>query len=66
MPVERSGVLFITTKNGLVYALESESGKILWRYRVDVTIVNTPTPINRDQVLVSTLSGKVILLEHHK
>jgi outer membrane protein assembly factor BamB len=62
MPVEKNGTVFFGTKNGLVFALDGRTGSIRWRYRIGVTVVNTPVPISGSQVLVTDLDGRIILL----
>jgi outer membrane protein assembly factor BamB/Icc-related predicted phosphoesterase len=62
MPVEKDGMVFFGTKNGMVYALEGRSGTVRWKYRIGVTVVNTPVPISAKQVLVTDLDGRIILI----
>ncbi len=59
---EKDGVLFYGTKNGLLIALDSSTGKILWKHKVGVTIINTVIPLNSNQVLLNDFDGKTILL----
>lgn len=66
MPVEKEGVVFFGTKNGLVYALDGSSGNILWRHRVGETIVHTPVPLGNNRVLVADQDGRVMLVENSK
>ena len=66
MPMEKEGVLFFGTKNGIVYALDGASGNILWRHRVGVTIVHTPVPLGRNRVLITDQDGRIILVENSK
>jgi len=65
MPVERDGVVYFGTKNGLVFALDAHSGEILWEHRIGVTITSTPVPLKNQRVIVSDLDGKISLLEEH-
>lgn len=62
MPIEKDGVVFFGTKNGLVYALEGRSGAVRWKYRIGVTVVNTPVPVNANEVVITDLDGRIILL----
>jgi len=62
MPVEKDGVVFFGTKNGLVYALDGRSGAVRWKRRIGVTIVHTPVPLGSKRVLLTDLDGRVILL----
>ncbi len=66
MPVEKDGTVFFGTKNGLVYALEAETGKVLWRYKIGVTVVSTPVALDGQSVLVSDLDGQIALLRGTK
>jgi outer membrane protein assembly factor BamB/predicted phosphodiesterase len=62
MPIEKDGMVFFGTKNGLVYALEGRTGTVRWKYKIGVTVVNTPVPINAKEVLVTDLDGRIMLL----
>ena len=61
--VEKDGVLFYGTKNGLLIALDSSTGKILWEHKVGVTIINTVTPLDSKRVLLNDFDGRTILVE---
>jgi outer membrane protein assembly factor BamB/predicted phosphohydrolase len=63
MPVEKEGVVFFGTKNGMVFALHGLTGEVLWKYRVGMTVVNTPVPLSASEVLVTDLDGRVLLLQ---
>jgi outer membrane protein assembly factor BamB/predicted phosphohydrolase len=63
MPLEKDGVVFFGTKNGLVYALDGTTGKILWKHRVGVTIVNTLVPLDARRTIATDLDGTIALLE---
>lgn len=60
---EKDGVLFYGTKNGLLLALDSSTGKILWQHKIGVTIINTVLPLNSKKVLLNDYDGKTILVE---
>lgn len=60
--VEKDGVVFYGTKNGLVLALDGATGAIKWKHRVGVTLVNTVTPLSGREVVVTDFDGRVILL----
>ena len=34
MPVEKEGVVFGSTKNGLMFGLDAHTGKVLWKHKV--------------------------------
>jgi outer membrane protein assembly factor BamB/predicted phosphodiesterase len=62
MPVEKDGVVFFGTKNGMVYALDGRTGAVRWKYRVGVTTVHTPVPLDGKSVLVTDSDGRVMVL----
>jgi len=63
MPIEKDGVVFFGTKNGLVIALDAKTGDVLWKHRVGETIVHTPVPLEARCVLVSDLDGRLSLIQ---
>ena len=63
MPIEKEGSVFFGTKNGMVYSVESRSGAVRWAHKVGVTIVNTPAPVSRDEVVITDFDGRIALLE---
>lgn len=62
MPVEKDGAVFFGTKNGTVYALDGRTGAVRWKYRIGVTAVHTPVPLDRRRVLVTDSDGRIMLL----
>ncbi|MBK7630399.1 MAG: PQQ-binding-like beta-propeller repeat protein [Ignavibacteriales bacterium] len=61
--VEKDGVIFYPTKNGMIYSLDSESGKIIWQHKISNGFVNTVTPINNHQIITTDFDGKVKLIK---
>lgn len=66
MPIEKNGVVFFGTKNGLVYAMNGVTGEVLWRHRVGATIIHTPVPLDQHRVLVTDQDGRIVLVENGK
>jgi len=64
--VEKDGVVFYGTQNGLVLALDGATGAIKWKHKVGVTFVNTVTPLSGREVVVTDFDGRVILLSADK
>lgn len=60
---EKDGVVFYGTKNGLLLALNSSDGKILWEHKTGVTIINTIIPLDSKHILLNDFDGKTILVE---
>jgi outer membrane protein assembly factor BamB len=60
MLVEKHGVLYYGTKNGLLLAIDPRSGTLLWEHKLGVTILNTVVPLqDPNEVLVADVDGKV-------
>jgi outer membrane protein assembly factor BamB len=62
MPQEKGGTLYGGTKEGLIYALEPRTGKIIWKYKAGNSLVNTVVPLDGKQVLFTTSDGEVGIL----
>ena len=63
MPIEKDGVVFFGTKNGLIYSLNGTTGTTLWKHRIGGTIVHTLVPLNAHRVIASDLDGTIVCLE---
>ena len=63
MPIEKDGVVFFGTKNGLIFALDGPTGSILWKHRLGGTIINTMVPLDGHRAVVTDLGGTIALLE---
>lgn len=61
--LEKDDVLFYPTKNGVIYALDTETGKVLWQHKISNGFINTVTPINNHQIITTDFDGKVNLIE---
>ena len=62
MIVEKEGVLFYPTKDGVILALESQRGELLWKYRAGVGVVNTVAPLSRNRIVTTGFDGVVRLI----
>jgi len=63
MLVEKDGVLFYGTKNGLIIALEAATGRVLWQHKLGPGLVNTLVPLSAKAVLATDFDGTVALVE---
>jgi outer membrane protein assembly factor BamB/predicted phosphodiesterase len=64
MPVEKDGIVFGSTKNGLIFALDASTGNVLWKHKIGNAMINTVVPLNKTQVLFATAGGEVGLLKN--
>jgi outer membrane protein assembly factor BamB len=58
-PVEKDGVLFYPTQRGEIHAMDPLTGKILWKHRLSTALVNPIFPRSDDDLVVTTMDGKV-------
>ena len=66
MPQEKDGVVYGSTKEGLLFALEAKTGKIIWKHKVGNSLINTVVPLNGREVLFTATSGEVGLIRMKK
>ena len=63
MLVEKDGIIFFGTRSGVVYAVEAAVQKTRWAHKIDNSMVNTVQVIDKKNIIVSTMDGKVVLLQ---
>ena len=66
MPQEKEGVLYGSTKEGLLFALEAKTGKVIWKHKIGNSLINTVVPLNGKEVLFTATSGEVGLIRMKK
>jgi outer membrane protein assembly factor BamB/Icc-related predicted phosphoesterase len=62
MLVEKSGVVFYGSKNGLLIALDAKTGAIQWEHKLGVGVINTVVPLDANRVLTTDFDGRLILV----
>jgi outer membrane protein assembly factor BamB/predicted phosphodiesterase len=60
--VEKDGVLFYGTKNGLLLALDGKTGELKWQHKLGNALLNTVAPLSANRVLVTDFDGRVSLV----
>lgn len=63
MLIEKDGVVFFGTRNGVVYCIDPSTQKVIWRYKIDNSMVNTINVVNKHTIVASTMDGKVAVLK---
>ena len=63
MLIEKDGIVFGSTKNGLIFAVDSQTGKVLWKHKVGNSLINTVLPIDKKRVLFTAASGEAGMIE---
>ena len=66
MPLEKDGVVYGSTKEGLLFALEAKTGKIIWKHKIGNSLINTVLPLNEREVLFTATSGEVGIIKWRK
>lgn len=66
MQVEKEGVVFGSTKEGLIFALEAKTGKVLWKHKIGNSLISTVVPLGNNRVLFTATGGETGLLKFKK
>lgn len=61
--VENNNIVFVPTQSGVTVALNRRDGTVLWKHKTSNGLVTNLHPVAKDQLLVTTMDGKVSLLE---
>lgn len=66
MPVEKGGVVFGSTKNGIIFTLDGKSGRLIWKHKVGNSLVGTVVPLDANSCIYTTSDGVVGLLNGNR
>lgn len=66
MPVEKDGIVFGSTKNGVIFAIDGKSGALQWKHKVGNTLVGTVVPLDARSCVYVTSQGIIGVLENPK
>ena len=64
MLIERNGQLYFGTRNGVVYCIDPIAQKNVWAHKIDNSMVNTVKLVDDHSMLVTTMDGKLSLLNY--
>lgn len=64
MLVEKNGTVYFGTRNGVVYAIDPENQRLLWRHKIDNSMVNTVRVIDSGKMVAATMDGKIVQLTY--
>ncbi len=62
MPVEQDGVVYGSTKEGMIFALEAKQGQLLWRHKIGNSLISTVVPIGKHRILFTSSDGVIGML----
>jgi len=63
--VTSQGTIYIPTTTGTIYAVNKNSHQINYAFKLDNTMINTVTPVDKNHVLASSIDGKLALIEEN-
>jgi outer membrane protein assembly factor BamB len=63
MPLEKDGVLWVSTKNGLLLGMNAHTGKVLWRHKIGNSILNTPLPLSDTECIFTSSEGTITYIQ---
>ena len=63
MQVEKDGIVFGSTKEGLIFALEAKTGKVLWKHKIGNSLISTVVLLSGNRILFTATGGKAGLLK---
>ena len=66
MLVEKDNVVFGSTKNGLIFALDAFTGKILWKHKVGNSLISTIVPLSNKECVFTSAEGYIGILQNEK
>lgn len=66
MQIEKEGIVFGSTKEGLIFALEAQTGKVLWKHKIGNSLISTVVPLGNNRVLFTATGGETGLLKFKK
>lgn len=61
--VEKNDIVFVPTQSGVTVALNRKDGKVLWKHKTSNGLITNLSPVEKNQLLVTTMDGKVSLLQ---
>lgn len=61
---EKDGVIVFGTKNGLLHGIDAKNGKVLWKYKIGNSIINTVVLLPKNECILSTTEGVVARIKY--
>lgn len=62
MLLEKDNIVYGSTKNGLIFALDTFTGAVLWKHKVGNSLINTVLPIGDGKCVFTSAEGIVGML----
>jgi outer membrane protein assembly factor BamB len=61
--VENNNIVFVPTQSGTTVAIDRNTGNLLWKHKISNGLVTNLLPVTNNELLVTTMDGKVSLLK---
>jgi outer membrane protein assembly factor BamB/predicted MPP superfamily phosphohydrolase len=61
--VEKDNIVFVPTQSGVTVALDRITGNILWKHKTSNGLITNLLPVDKNQIVVTTMDGKISLLK---
>ena len=65
MLIEREGILFFGTRNGVVYAVDPKKQVVIWAHKIDNSMVNTVRVVDKRNLFATTMDGRLVRLRYN-
>jgi len=62
MLIAHGEFVFFGTRSGVVYAIDPRNREVSWKYKIDNSMVNTVQVVDTNNLLATTMDGKIVLL----
>ncbi len=64
MLIEKGGKIIFGTKNGLLLGINAKNGKVLWQHKIGNSIINTISPVSKNECIITTTEGVVARIKY--
>ncbi|HET9744391.1 MAG TPA: PQQ-binding-like beta-propeller repeat protein, partial [Chitinophagaceae bacterium] len=61
---EFQNIIYVPSGSGLIVAVNRNDGSILWKHKISNALITDIIPVAKNKVLVTSMDGKITLLEH--
>ena len=55
--------VYVPNHNGLISSVNDKSGEVEWQHKISNAMINPILPVGKNQVLVSSMDGKIVCLK---
>ncbi|MFC6100570.1 outer membrane protein assembly factor BamB family protein [Olivibacter domesticus] len=62
--IENNETIFVPSNSGLLSAVNRQSGKVIWQYKISNCLVNPILALKKNQIIVSTMDGRIVNLNY--